>query len=152
MLDIQSEIDARIEAFVSDITELAKQVAYEALASALYHGEQVDTGSWGQTRLPLDGARTRSGKRSADEIARTVEALEEYIQANPGQRMETIARAMGTTTRDLALPIKKLLATERVRTEGQKRATEYYPVSAEEVEEEEEAPRVKVRRRRRSRR
>jgi hypothetical protein len=31
-------------------------------------------------------------------------------------------------TRELNLPVKKLLAAKRIRTEGHKRATEYFPL------------------------
>jgi len=42
--------------------------------------------------------------------------------------MEAISKALGTTTSDLTLPVKKLLAAKRVRFEGVKRATRYFPI------------------------
>jgi hypothetical protein len=42
--------------------------------------------------------------------------------------MEVITKALGTPTRDLNLPIKKLLAAKKIRAEGHKRATEYFPL------------------------
>jgi YD repeat-containing protein len=44
--------------------------------------------------------------------------------------MEDIARDTGMTTKDLSLPIKKLLGASQVTTEGQKRATRYFPAGA----------------------
>jgi hypothetical protein len=41
--------------------------------------------------------------------------------------MEAIGKALGVPTRELNLPIKKLLAAKRVKTQGHKRATEYFP-------------------------
>jgi hypothetical protein len=41
--------------------------------------------------------------------------------------MEAIGKALGTPTRELNLPIKKLLAGKKIRSQGHKRATEYYP-------------------------
>ena len=41
--------------------------------------------------------------------------------------MEAIGKALGTPTKDLNLPVKKLLAAKKIRVEGQKRATEYFP-------------------------
>jgi hypothetical protein len=41
--------------------------------------------------------------------------------------MEAIGKALGLPTRELNLPIKKLLAGKKIRSEGHKRATEYFP-------------------------
>jgi hypothetical protein len=41
--------------------------------------------------------------------------------------MEAIGKALGKPTRELNLPIKKLLSAKRIRSEGHKRATEYFP-------------------------
>jgi hypothetical protein len=41
--------------------------------------------------------------------------------------MEAIAKALATPTRDLNLPVKKLLAGKKIRVQGHKRATEYFP-------------------------
>jgi hypothetical protein len=66
-------------------------------------------------------------KRPPAELAKLTEKLGEYIKGNPGRRMEVITKALGTPTRDLNLPIKKLLAAKKIRAEGHKRATEYFP-------------------------
>ncbi len=49
------------------------------------------------------------------------------IQANPGLRVEQIGRTLGAATKDLTLPLKKLLSQRMVRSEGQRRATRYFP-------------------------
>jgi hypothetical protein len=41
--------------------------------------------------------------------------------------MEALSKALSTPTRELNLPIKKLIAGKRIRYEGHKRATEYFP-------------------------
>ena len=53
-----------------------------------------------------------------------------YVTANPGQRMEHIARELGLATPELTLPVRKLLADGKLRVEGQKRATQYYPADS----------------------
>lgn len=136
MPDIQREINDRIDAFVTDITDLAKKAAYETLSSALETGLTGMAGDGRRMPSKLTPAsstaprRRKGGKRSPDEIAETADALFEYIRVNPGQRMEAIAKAMGSSTKDLTLPIKKLLSTNKVIVEGQKRATSYYPAPA----------------------
>jgi predicted transcriptional regulator len=51
----------------------------------------------------------------------------EYVSQNPGQGVEHIASAFSMETRELVLPIKKLLSSNELRTEGQRRATRYFP-------------------------
>ena len=72
--------------------------------------------------------RSPGEKRSPTELVRLTEKLGAYIRAHPGMGVEAISRALGVSTRELALPTKRLMAENRVRTRGQKRATKYYPV------------------------
>jgi hypothetical protein len=71
--------------------------------------------------------RPVGAKRPPAELAALVEKLGTYISKNPGQGVEVIGKALATPTSDLTLPLKKLLAAKRIRTEGQKRATKYFP-------------------------
>jgi len=79
-------------------------------------------------RRPAAAAKRPPGaKRPPAELAKLTERLGEYIKAHPGLRMENIGKALGAPTRELNLPIKKLLAAKKIRSEGHKRATEYFP-------------------------
>jgi hypothetical protein len=71
--------------------------------------------------------RPLGAKRPPAELAKLTEKLGEYIKAHPGLRIEPIGKALDTPTKELNLPIKKLLAGKKIRSEGHKRATEYYP-------------------------
>src|SRR5262249_54986956 len=71
--------------------------------------------------------RAPGEKRPPAELAKLTEKLGDYIKAHPGSRMEAIGKGLGLPTRELHLPIKKLLAAKKVRSEGHKRATEYFP-------------------------
>ena len=126
MNNLQNQVNARVEAFVAEITELARAAAYEALSSALEQGHMVG----GRSAAVMLGGR-RGGKRTADEIAQMADAFMAHVTANPGQRMEHIAKELGLATPELTLPVKKLLADGKIRVEGQKRATQYYPWSGE---------------------
>jgi hypothetical protein len=122
MANLENQVNARVEAFVAEITELARAAAYQTLSSALDGGQLVS----GRGVSPILRGR-RGGKRTADEIAHMADAFLAHVTANPGQRMEHIARELGLATPELSLPVKKLLAEGKLRVEGQKRATEYYP-------------------------
>jgi hypothetical protein len=124
MPDLQRQINDRVAAFVADVTEIARQAAIETLSQALHNGGGGGVSSFAK---PSAAPRLRGGKRTPQELDQTAATLYAHIEAHPGQRMEEIARALASTTRDLALPVKKLLAERRIRTEGQKRATKYFP-------------------------
>jgi hypothetical protein len=70
--------------------------------------------------------RAPGEKRPPAELAKLVERLGEYIKAHPRQRMEAIGKALGVATKELNLPVKKLLAAKKIKTQGHKRATEYF--------------------------
>jgi hypothetical protein len=73
--------------------------------------------------------KAKGGKRDPKVLAALTTGLASYISRNPGQRIEQIAKAMDATTKDLALPAKKLIASGAVKTRGQKRATVYVPTA-----------------------
>jgi hypothetical protein len=122
MDNLQNQVNARVEAFVAEITELARAAAYQALSGAL---EQTPTAGGRGTSVAIRGRR--GGKRTAEEIAEMADAFLAHVTANPGQRMEHIAKELGLATPELTLPVRKLLADGKLRVEGQKRATQYYP-------------------------
>jgi hypothetical protein len=72
-------------------------------------------------------AAGRGAKRTGEDIAAMSQRLITYVKANPGLRVEQINKALGTTTKDLALPIRKLLADNVLSSKGQKRSTTYFP-------------------------
>lgn len=71
--------------------------------------------------------RAKGAKRSPDELEKLTGQLLAYIKGNAGQRIEQIADGMGTSTKELNLPAKKLLSTKAIKTKGHKRATQYFP-------------------------
>lgn len=73
--------------------------------------------------------RGKGQKRDPQAIVALGEQLVAHIVANPGQRIEQIKVALGADTKDLALPIKKLLAAKTIRSEGTRRATKYFPAA-----------------------
>ena len=124
MDNLQHQVNARVEAFVAEITELARAAAYQALSAGLDTPIASGRGATAAMR------GRKGGKRTAEEIAQMAEAFLSHVTANPGRRMEQIAKELGLATPELTLPVKKLLADGKLRVEGQKRATEYYPAES----------------------
>jgi hypothetical protein len=69
--------------------------------------------------------RAPGEKRSPEEIQRVQERVRAHLTEHPGQRIEDIAKALGAPTRDLSLPIKKMVDAGQFKAEGEKRATRY---------------------------
>lgn len=131
MRNFEQQISQRVHAFVSEIAELARQQALETLSHALAAGTGASSTNGSAVRRgprgPYLGRDTSGGRRSPSELAHACELLHAEIQAHPGLRMEQIGAALGAPTRELTLPIRKLLRDKKIRTEGQRRATRYFP-------------------------
>lgn len=135
MSNFEQQINQRVQSFVAEITELARRQALETLSSALAGAGLLGggRGRGGRNGIVRRGGRAAAlaagagGRRSADQIDATCQALLGEIGSNPGQRIEQIGSAIGMRTKDLALPIRKLVAQKQIRTEGQRRATRYFP-------------------------
>lgn len=130
MSQFNDQITKLVNEFVAQVSALARRAAIETLEGALGDagGPRRRGRPPGGLSLAIGGGRRPKGaKRPAEEIEQTKGRLYDFIKANPGQRIEQINKALGTTTKDLTLPIKKLIADKAVRTEGEKRATAYFP-------------------------
>jgi predicted ArsR family transcriptional regulator len=68
----------------------------------------------------------KRARRSAEDVEQVAGQVLAYVQGNPGQRLEEIGRGLKVDTTGLKRPIQDLLATGRLRTEGQKRGTKYF--------------------------
>ena len=64
-------------------------------------------------------------KRAPKEIEKLMDRFAAFVRKNPGLRIEQINAKLGTATKDLALPVRKLIEERRIRTKGEKRATTY---------------------------
>jgi len=124
MSDLQTQMNRVVAGFVAQITELARRAAIDTLEAALSGSEAkraAATTSTGGGRV-----RGRGAKRSPDELDKLAERFQAFVKENPGLRIEQINKQLGTTTKDLALPIRKLLAEGSIHAKGQKRSTTYY--------------------------
>jgi len=74
-------------------------------------------------------SRGRGAKRDAGELEQLASKFLAAVKAKPGERIEQLAPSIGSATKDLALPIRKLIASKQVKTEGERRATRYFPAS-----------------------
>jgi hypothetical protein len=134
MNDFQNDMNHAVQGFVAQITELARRAALDTLESA-FGGH---TGRGAGTRAVAAPAsagvahvgRPRGGrgaKRTAADLESLSAKFASFVKTHPGLRIEQINKELGTTTKDLALPIRKLIAERMISAKGQKRSTTYFP-------------------------
>jgi hypothetical protein len=135
--DINSQISAHVQSFVTELTALVRSAALEAVQSVL--GGSAAPAKRGPGRPKAAAAkpakaaatgkpkrRAKGARRSSEDVDATAVKFFEYVTANDGKRLEEISKALGIHTADLKLPAQKLIAAKAVRTTGQKRGTKYH--------------------------
>lgn len=118
MSDFQTNINSAVQDFVSRIADLARQAAISTVSGINFTAPNADA---------APASKGASAKRSPEALEQLSENFAAFVKANPGMRIEQINKALGTTTRALALPIRKLLAEGALKVKGQKRSTTYFP-------------------------
>ena len=122
MNDFQTEMNRVVTDFVAQITELARAAARDMIDQALGKGgRSVSLGGLGRGR-----GRGRGAKRTSDQLDGLAEDFHAFVAKHPGLRIEQINKQLSTTTKDLALPIRKLIAEGAIKTKGEKRSTTYF--------------------------
>jgi len=141
MSEIENELRSIVDAFVNDLSELVRRQAVDAIGAHLERGQgasvapsravgrttRASVAPRGRAFEPAADKRRPGEKRTPQELAELVERLFDYIRSNPGQNVEHIGRGLATPTKDLTLPLRKLMNKKRVTSKGRKRATSYFP-------------------------
>ncbi|MCP3920043.1 MAG: hypothetical protein GY711_31320 [bacterium] len=127
---IEARIRDSVDAFVAELTDLVRDAALESVHEALTGTSASATRrSSSPTRKPSSTPRTakvrRGSRRSAGDVEATQRAVVDYVRANKGCSVTDIASATGLSTKDLQLPMRKLVADGKLRTTGQRRGTRY---------------------------
>jgi hypothetical protein len=121
MSDFQTEMNQLVSGFVAQITELARRAAIDTLESAL--GKR---GGGGVSLGRAARGRGRGAKRTSAELDKLGDDFHAFVAKHPGLRIEQINKQLGTSTKDLALPIRKMIADGSLKTKGEKRSTTYF--------------------------
>ena len=122
MSDFQNEMNRVVAGFVAQITELARRAAIDTLEGAL--GKHS---SGGHVAVLRNGrGRGRGAKRSSAELDKLGDRFHDFVAKHPGLRIEQINKQLATSTKDLALPIRKMIADGSLKTKGEKRSTTYF--------------------------
>jgi hypothetical protein len=121
--------------FTTEIPALVRASALEAVYSALgatltttpaKRGPGRPPKAAAQTAAPAPKHRGKPAKRTPEDVAKTGEAVVAYVAKNPGESVEQIGKALGAKTKELALPIIRMIEAKKLRTTGKRRGTKYF--------------------------
>jgi hypothetical protein len=118
----QSEMQKLVEDFVGRLSGLYRDAVIDALGSSGNGNGHRNGYSNGNG----NGSRGKGEKRPAGELKALSDKFVAFVTKNPGLRIEQINTQLGTSTKELALPIRKLIADGVVKGKGSKRSTTYF--------------------------
>jgi hypothetical protein len=129
---LDRDIRSRIDVFLEELSSLVKQAALDSVRAALGSAATHTGSGQGLPRLKVKLGRTakpamsRGGKRSSEDVAAMAEKIAAFVRSNPGARIEGIATGLGMPSKELKLPVIKLLGSRALTKKGQKRGTQYF--------------------------
>lgn len=118
----KSAIQNLVNNFVDQLYDLMRQEALAVFGEGRRNGHSNghSNGSNGVS------GRGRGEKRTAEELDALAEQFVAFVGKNPGLRIEQIHKQLGTSTKELALPIRKMISEGRLKVKGHKRSTTYF--------------------------
>jgi len=128
MSNTDAAIRDAVDAFVEQLRDLIQQAALESVRVALNGGAVTSRrGSKpGRTLSVLSSPHRKGAKRTPEELEKLVTKFHSHVAKNPGQRIEQIGKTLGVPTKELTLPVRKLMGEKKLSTKGAKRATTYF--------------------------
>jgi hypothetical protein len=123
---MSTRVHELIEEFAGKLEDALKQDLRDAI-------ERLGLGIEGSHRNAkpprASGHMTTGARNGVKRDAAALDGLSQkfvaFVTKHPGLRIEQINRQLGTTTKSLALPIRKLIADGSIKARGQKRSTTY---------------------------
>lgn len=127
----RSAISTLVSEFASQIEALVRQQALDHVNTALGNLGAAGPVRRGPGRPRKAGRKpgrpAKRGRRDSGDMDAMQDKLLSHVKANPGQRGEQIAAALGSDVGTIRLPMKKLIAARKVTTKGERRGMMYFP-------------------------
>jgi hypothetical protein len=127
-----ADIQSLVENFANQLSQVMRRAALEEVHAKLSLAlgdtapKRRGPGRPRKTATVAVPQEKKRGKRTAADLGEMGAALLAHVKANPGQRGEQIAAALGTDVGTMRLPMRQLIAEKKVRTEGQRRGMTYF--------------------------
>lgn len=132
MSNSNDRIRSLTENFVRELEQAIRESALESVQSALLGGLAPAPTKRGPkpagTAAPRRARKTsgKRGKRTPEQVEADGKNAVDFVRSNPGCPVGDIGTALGLSTKDLRLPLLRLVEAGTLRTEGQKRGTKYF--------------------------
>lgn len=125
MQALKDQVFQATSQFIANIHQLAASHAAQTIQDTF----ASLSGSVPRAAKSSKGAGRKPGvaKRDPAALEQLSKRFVEFVGANPGLRIEQINKELGTSTGELALPIRKLIASGEIMVQGHRRATTYFP-------------------------
>lgn len=117
----QQRIEELAKEFIGRLQEIARDEVLRALGGEAAPRSLASRSASRRAKINRTG-----GKRDSSEIDRLGNRFLAFVSKHPGMRIEQINAELGTSTKNVALPIRKLIATKAIKTTGTKRSTKYF--------------------------
>lgn len=128
MSDLQSKVNRTVQGFVAQVIELVRHTALETLQTAFTVPEGPVP-----IVVPIDrapAAASSSRRRTPEDLDALARRLVIIVRTHPGLRIAELAERLGTSRRELSVPLRKLVAEGAIQLRGRRRATTYVAVEA----------------------
>jgi hypothetical protein len=123
---LEQKIESAVERLVREHLAVLEAAASAAVRAGFHRAARptspTQRGGTSTSRRPM------SRRRPREMMAELQERLYEAVCAHPGETMTVLARAVGSTARELNRPATLLRRSGRVRSVGQRHATRYFPM------------------------
>ncbi len=134
---MNSQIRALLDKLAVELEVAVKRAVLDAVTSALGAPRLNDPavelerplGVYIDEPAPM-AAKSLGRKRDPKALAALTEIVAVRIAQHPDSSIEQLGAMLRRTTKELTLPIQKLLVAKRIGRKGQKRATRYFPLKA----------------------
>jgi predicted HTH transcriptional regulator len=123
-----NEIEEIVGTFAQNLMALFQKHSREYLKTEITKAARAGGGGGGSSNShdSKPAKRSKGEKRTRSEIEKLKTKLERLISDNDGIRVEQINTMLGTSSSELALPLRELMDEKHVRTTGQRRGTTYF--------------------------
>ena len=127
MSPLRTHLQALANSFADSVLAAIRGASIEDLLAESGSGRARIAGGGGQPD-PLRRAKGRLPRRSAADIAKTLDRVVGAVKASKGKglRAEEIRRALSLDVREMPRVLKEGLRTNKLKAKGQKRATTYF--------------------------
>ena len=120
--ELQRQLQANIENFAANVTVILTQAVREAVEAALTTPRSSKrAGSAGAPAAARARRRPTNGRGSSLDV----DTVLAEVKRQGGRGVEKLAKKLGVKTKQLTLPLRKLIAAKKIKTKGRRRGMSY---------------------------